>query len=338
MTHAKTNSESLTATDNVMAFAYALNSAPAEELADIAFPNRERGGFGSTGPQDPMPLGVARLRLLALYPHAVPETSPEEFHDRLNDVQDSLALHVTMPRPAPDAAVIAEAFAAMDRHPDTVQDGLRQISDSLEYLQAPSCLMTPDDRNREEAGLTDGQRQYRRRRRRRDMAMGIFEFFRRFSSNRQAERFMAALSWPDGVRCPLCGSSEVALCTDDPGETFQPIVWACNACERDFTVTTNTVMAEPDLPPVEWIHLAFRMLHDRSGILLDSVSLVHAASDCYGLQVEPHEAQEMYRKIQEILPHAKPHAFQPCHQRESLKMLAKGIRPTTLTGASADDV
>ncbi len=338
MTHANQETQNLAATGSVMAFAHALNSAKVGRLADIAFPDREQGGYGAEKPRDPMPLALARLRLLALYPYTVPDASPEALHDRLNAEHDSLALHVTMPRPAPSAAVIAQAFDAMDQHSDEVGEGLRRISDSLEYLHAPSRLMTAGDHRQAEAGLTKGQRQYRRRKRRRDLAMNIFEFFDRFSNNRQAERFLAALSWPDGVACPHCGSRDVSFCHNDPGETFNPVVWSCNACDQDFTIVTNTIMAEPNLPPVEWIYLAYRMLHDRNGLLLNPAALADTAGGCYGLQVEPHEAQDMYRKIQQILPHAKPRTFQPCHHRESLKMLARGIRTAPSTATSADDV
>lgn len=50
MTHSKKGTENLTATDNVVTLAHALNSAKVDTLADIAFPYREQGGLGSESP------------------------------------------------------------------------------------------------------------------------------------------------------------------------------------------------------------------------------------------------------------------------------------------------
>lgn len=56
-----------------------------------------------------------------------------------------------------------------------------------------------------------------------------------------AERFIADLRWPDGVRCPKCDSRNVAARKRCPNRRWQQ--WRCRDCRRDFTAITGTEWA-----------------------------------------------------------------------------------------------
>ena len=71
---------------------------------------------------------------------------------------------------------------------------------------------------------------------------------------------LAALRWPDGITCPLCGSTRHFTRLSRPGK------YKCGDCTKQFSVRKGTVYEESRLPLQKWFLAAFLMTTSRKGI------------------------------------------------------------------------
>jgi len=78
-----------------------------------------------------------------------------------------------------------------------------------------------------------------------------------YSNEEAARKHLEAIRWPDGVNCPLCGSTEGARALG--GESMGPGWYYCEDCQSKFTVRTGTVYERSHVPLHKWI-LAFRLM------------------------------------------------------------------------------
>ena len=70
---------------------------------------------------------------------------------------------------------------------------------------------------------------------------------RMFPDDAAAEQWFVQARWPDGVRCPRCGSDNV-----QERPTRKPQPYRCRACRRDFSVKTDTLMHSSPLGLQTW--------------------------------------------------------------------------------------
>ncbi len=75
-------------------------------------------------------------------------------------------------------------------------------------------------------------------------------------SEADARAYLESIRWPDGTRCPHCGSEEV---TRLQGKAHRPGVFKCRACRKQFTVTVGTIFESSHIPLQKWI-MAFHLL------------------------------------------------------------------------------
>ncbi|MCY3861947.1 MAG: MarR family transcriptional regulator [bacterium] len=76
-----------------------------------------------------------------------------------------------------------------------------------------------------------------------------------------AERYVAGLRWPDGLRCTHCRSGDVAVRSAVP-----PLRWRCRGCRSEFTVTSGTAMHGSRIGAGRWVAAAVRWEGWRSGL------------------------------------------------------------------------
>ncbi len=133
----------------------------------------------------------------------------------------------------------------------------------------------------------------------------LTELFARFPDDAAAERWFVRERWPDGVRCPSCGSDNI-----QPRPTRRPQPYRCRSCRRDFSVKTDTVMHGSNLGCRVWaiaIYLltsrpkgvSSRQLHRDLGISYKAAwHLSHRIRDAYCTDPElcegPAEVDETY--------------------------------------------
>jgi len=92
------------------------------------------------------------------------------------------------------------------------------------------------------------------------------EHLEKFPDEESCKRYLAAKRWPNGVRCPKCGSEKVFHVT------HRPFHWVCK--QRDcggrngyrFSVISGTVFQDTKRPLREWFTVALLMLDAKKGI------------------------------------------------------------------------
>ena len=82
--------------------------------------------------------------------------------------------------------------------------------------------------------------------------LSLNEFTAQFGSEAQCQSALFAWRWPEGFRCPACGS--------ESHRTFERQhhrFWECADCGRQTTVTAGTVMAHSKLPLRTWFQAIY---------------------------------------------------------------------------------
>ena len=112
----------------------------------------------------------------------------------------------------------------------------------------------------------------------------------KFSDEEKAEAWFIEQRWPDGIRCPLCGSDSIHR-----RNNRKPMPFQCRPCRKDFSVKTGTVMHGSKLPLGKWA-IAFYLystnlkgvssmkLHRDLGITQKSAwHMAHRIRECYDI-------------------------------------------------------
>jgi len=89
-----------------------------------------------------------------------------------------------------------------------------------------------------------------------------------------AYRYLENLRWPEGVRCPTCQGSEVALMVPKNGVSrkatngtmSQRRVWQCRSCRKQFSAISETMMHGTKASVRTWVLVIFDMMSAKNGI------------------------------------------------------------------------
>lgn len=87
----------------------------------------------------------------------------------------------------------------------------------------------------------------------------LAEFHRRFPDDEACLRYLVETRWPDGFRCPGCGSANAGLLSTRR-------VWQCRACRRQTSATAGTVLHRTRQPLTAWFTAAYLMTSLKPGI------------------------------------------------------------------------
>ena len=92
-----------------------------------------------------------------------------------------------------------------------------------------------------------------------DYPRTLAEFYRRFPDDEACLHYLVETRWPDGFRCPGCGSDSARLLTTRR-------LWQCRACRRQTSATAGTVLHRTRLPLTAWFTAAYLMTSLKPGI------------------------------------------------------------------------
>src|SRR2546425_1458128 len=92
-----------------------------------------------------------------------------------------------------------------------------------------------------------------------DFPRNLLEFQTRFAHEEPCRRYLAASRWPDGFRCPRCGS-------DAAIELPARLLWRCKSCARDTSVTAGTVLHRTRVPLTQWFWTAYLVTTHTPGL------------------------------------------------------------------------
>ncbi len=82
-----------------------------------------------------------------------------------------------------------------------------------------------------------------------------------FSDSETTESLFINARWPNGIQCPICESSNIQI-----RPTRKPQPFRCRDCRKDFSVKTNTVMANSKLLLGTWGLAAYLLVTNIKGI------------------------------------------------------------------------
>lgn len=82
-----------------------------------------------------------------------------------------------------------------------------------------------------------------------------------FADPDRALNFMVSVRWPEGVKCPRCGSSHVSF-------TTKRRVWTCEACpdRRQFSIKVGTIMEDSPIGLDKWLCAMWLITSAKNGI------------------------------------------------------------------------
>ncbi len=92
-----------------------------------------------------------------------------------------------------------------------------------------------------------------------DFPRSIVEFQHRFPDDAACRAYLFDSRWPDGFRCPRCGSGRTSALE-------RRLLWQCVACRYQTSVTANTVLHGTRTPLTLWFWAAYLVTTGTPGI------------------------------------------------------------------------
>ena len=89
----------------------------------------------------------------------------------------------------------------------------------------------------------------------------LIELMNLFPDEASAERWFANIFWPDGVRCPGCGSANI-----QSRPTRKPQPYRCRQCRKDFSPKTGTLMQGSKLGYRTWAVAIYLLTTSLKGV------------------------------------------------------------------------
>lgn len=127
-----------------------------------------------------------------------------------------------------------------DFNPERITPCLFCATESSEFCaQAEGCVVVSV--NTERNPMFSGPGRYQRK------GITLVDAMRRFSTEEKAESWFVKQIYPDGLRCPRCGSERVNV-----RKNRRPMPYHCAKCRRYFSVKTGTVMERSNIPVSKW--------------------------------------------------------------------------------------
>lgn len=89
--------------------------------------------------------------------------------------------------------------------------------------------------------------------------INVFEFLQLFPNEEACEKYIADSRWPRGICCTECGNHRVYRLEKQKR-------WKCGNCKTQFTVRTNSVLAESKVPLQKWLMAVWVMTSHPKGV------------------------------------------------------------------------
>ena len=209
-------------------------------------------------------LPMVRAFLIASYPGS--GVAFNRVYSRLLAGEDALRQHRGFDGALPDRKTFTSAFRRLDRYRDQVDAVLGSISELLRNRPWRAPIQPQSDQESKSGNSGN----YRAERERKRYPQRRYE--RDFPDEESAERWFIETLWPDGVRCPRCGSDDVV------DRNLKPRQWRCRDCRRngasatDFSVKSFTVMHSSNLPLLQWVDGMYDVSQEPKGISAQMLS------------------------------------------------------------------
>ena len=86
-------------------------------------------------------------------------------------------------------------------------------------------------------------------------------------SDKQCRDYLVRMRWPDGIKCPKCGSAEPYTITRKT-KTKNKVrsFYKCRKCKRQFSATVGTIFEDSKIPLQKWFAGIYLMCSSKKGI------------------------------------------------------------------------
>ena len=262
--------------------------ARALDLTDLSLLAKLLGPSSGPGHPAVAPMAMVRAYVFSRYPGTEKPSNVSRFRLRFDDVENPIRQLCGFADTVPDRSTFSRAFRRLDAAGDLVDDAVGSISRLLRDRPWVLPKDEPKPAGRSGRGGSDDYRKIRRQ-----AGLGLEDFFDQFPDNAAAEAWFIHQRWPDGVRCPACGSDSVS-----PRPTRKPQPFRCRECRCDFSVKTGTVMQSSNLSLRKWAIALHHLLGDPKGVSAMQLSI--------WLEVRHGTALHLLHRIRKALEERQP--------------------------------
>ena len=91
------------------------------------------------------------------------------------------------------------------------------------------------------------------------METNLINLIERYSDEDKCRKYLEGLKWPQGVKCPRCGSEKISRITKR--DQFD-----CDTCRYQFSVTAGSIFHDSHLPLWKWFLAVYLMTESKKGI------------------------------------------------------------------------
>jgi transposase-like protein len=95
------------------------------------------------------------------------------------------------------------------------------------------------------------------------------EIMQRFATDDAAREYLEHILWPDGPRCPHCknaDSKRIWKIQANVEKSIRAGLYRCAACDKEFTVTVNTIFEDSHIPLRKWLVAWYLVNSSKKGI------------------------------------------------------------------------
>ena len=91
------------------------------------------------------------------------------------------------------------------------------------------------------------------------MEVNLINLIERYSDESKCRKYLEALKWQEGVKCPRCGSEKVS-------HIVKRDQYDCDECRYQFSVTAGSIFHDSHLPLWKWFLAVYLMTESKKGI------------------------------------------------------------------------
>ncbi len=99
--------------------------------------------------------------------------------------------------------------------------------------------------------------------------MKLIDVVETFKTDDDCLAYLETMRWPDGIRCPLCGGSEISKITRKKlSKNKRTRIYQClePTCQQQFSATSGTIFNDSHLPLVKWLMAVALVVDAKKGI------------------------------------------------------------------------
>lgn len=105
--------------------------------------------------------------------------------------------------------------------------------------------------------------------------MTLFDFYKKFDTQKKCFDYLQSIRWPDGIKCPHCGHgrhyvvnniSRVKVLNKNKETSALEYKCANNKCYKKFSITTKTIFHSSNVPLWQFFYMMFSSVSNKKNV------------------------------------------------------------------------